>query len=172
MNLSQGNNQGGNPQPNAGNNQGGNLQHQQGNNQGGTPQPQQGTDTTWGGQKLCIICASTDHVLMQCPRLTGGSGSGSGGHNPSTPPNTQRQGRSLTCWLCNIEGTHMPWNCTTYSTPADRRQRLESVNKCISCSKNKHEGVCFIKYACVHHTNHRHAGWLCGGLQDPHPKSI
>ena len=170
-----GNNQGGNQQPNTGNNNRGNLQQQQGNNQSGPQQPQQGINTTWGGQRLCFICGSTEHVLMQCPRLAGGSGNGSGGQNPSTPPNTfnaQRDRRSLLCWLCDTEGTHMPWNCTTYATPAARRQRLETLNKCSSCSRNKHEGVCTLRSACSHHSNHKHAGWLCGGPQDPHPGAI
>ena len=91
-NPSQGSNQGGTPQPNAGTSQNGNLQHQQGNNQGGTPQPQQGSNTLWGGQKLCLICASTDHVLMQCPRLTGGSGGGTGGQPPPHFPTLSGRG--------------------------------------------------------------------------------
>ena len=175
-----GNAQGGNQQPNAGDNQGGNnnrgnLQQQQGNNQNGAQQSQQGTNTAWNGQRFCIICGSTDHVLMQCTRLAWGSGNGVGGQNPSTPPNTpnaQRERRPLICWLCNTEGTHMAWNCTTYATPAARRQRLETLNKCNSCSRNKHEGACTIRSACSHHSNHRHAGWLCGGPQDPHPNAI
>ena len=175
-----GNAQGGNQQPNAGDNQGGNnnrgnLQQQQGNNQNGTQQPQQGSNNSWGGQRFCFICASTDHILMQCPslRLPGGRGNGSGGQNPSTPPNTfNAQPRKPLCWLCETEGTHNPWRCPTYATPAARRQRLENLNKCTSCARFKHEGVCSPKVPCSHHPNHKHADWLCGGAQDPHPGAI
>ena len=172
-----GDNQGGNQQPNTGNNNRGNLQQQQGNNQSGTQQPQQGSNNSWGGQRFCFICGSTEHILMQCPslRLPGGRGNGSGGQNPSTPPNTfnaQRGRRPLSCWLCDTEGAHMPWNCTTYATPAARRQRLETLNKCTSCARYKHEGVCTPRFACSHHSNHKHADWLCGGTQDPHPGAI
>ena len=170
-----GNNQGGNQQPNAGNNNRGNLQQQQGNNQSGPQQPQQGINNTWGGQRFCFICASTDHILMQCPslRLPGGRGNGSGGQNPSTPPNTfNAQPRKPLCWLCETEGTHNPWRCPTYATPAARRQRLENLNKCTSCARYKHEGVCSPKIPCSHHPNHKHVDWLCGGAQDPHPGAI
>ena len=166
-----GSSQSGTPQPNAGTSQGGTQQPYQGNNQGWTPQPYRGRNPRWGGPRLCYLCGSPDHVCMQCPKVTGGSGGGYGGQPPTQFSGPNRSRRSQTkCCLCEVDqGSHMTWDCPTYSTPATKRQRYENTGRCVFCTKTKHDRACHPNLTHAYHPNYRHFTWLCGGHQDPHP---